>query len=79
MTIRFMMMVKADKNSEAGIPPSRELVTKMGKFFEEMTKASVLLAAEGLQPSSKGFRIKSGGKLSVTDGPFAETKELIAG
>src|SRR5512145_1752763 len=65
ITMRFMMMVKADKNSEAGIPPSPELMTKMCKFFEEMTKAGVLLASEGLQPSSKGFRIKAaGGKLT---------------
>lgn len=78
--MRFMMMVKADKNSEAGVPPSPELMASLGKFFEEMGKAGVLLASEGLQPSSKGFRIKSaGGKLTVTDGPFVETKELIAG
>ncbi len=78
--MRFMMMVKADKNFEAGVPPSPELMARMGKFFEEMAQAGVLLAAEGLLPSSKGFRIKSsGGKLTVTDGPFVETKELIAG
>lgn len=78
--MRFMMMVKADKNYEAGVPPSPELLAKMGKFFEDMAKAGVLLAAEGLLPSSQGFRIKSsGGKLTVTDGPFVETKELIAG
>jgi hypothetical protein len=80
MTMRFMILVKADKNTEAGVLPSKELVAAMGKFNEEMVKAGVLLAAEGLHPSSKGARIKfSGGKRTVIDGPFTETKELIAG
>jgi len=75
-----MMIVKANKDSEAGVLPSRELIEAMGKFNEEMVKAGVLLAAEGLQPSSKGARVKfSGDKRTVIDGPFAETKELIAG
>jgi hypothetical protein len=78
--MRFMMLVKANKDSEAGVLPSRELVAAMGKFNEEMMKAGVLLAGEGLHPSSKGARIKfSGGKRTVTNGPFAETKELLAG
>jgi hypothetical protein len=78
--MRFMMIVKANKDSEAGIPPSRELVEAMGKFNEEMLKAGVMLAAEGLHASSKGARVTfSKGKPTVTDGPFAETKELIAG
>jgi hypothetical protein len=78
--MRFMMIVKANKESEAGVMPSRELVEKMGKFNEEMVKAGVLLAAEGLQPSSKGARIRfSGDRRTIIDGPFAETKELIAG
>jgi hypothetical protein len=78
--MRFMMLVKADKNSEAGVLPSKELVAAMGKFNDEMVKAGVLLAAEGLHASSKGARISfSGGKRIVTDGPFPETKELIAG
>jgi hypothetical protein len=81
MTMRFMMMVKADKNSEAGVLPSKELVTAMDMFNEEMVKAGVMLAAEGLHPSSKGARItfSGGGKRTVTDGPFTEAKELIAG
>jgi hypothetical protein len=75
-----MVIVKADKNSEAGILPSKEILTKMGKFNEELVKAGVMLAAEGLQASSKGVRVKfSGSQRTVTDGPFAETKELIAG
>jgi hypothetical protein len=75
-----MVMVKANKDSEAGVMPSQELLEAMGKFNEELVKAGVLLAAEGLQPSSKGARIKfSGDKRTVIDGPFAETKELIAG
>jgi hypothetical protein len=79
-TMRFMILVKADKNSEAGILPDQKLFTEMGKFNEELVKARVMLAAEGLQPSSKGARVKfSGVKRSVIDGPFAETKELIAG
>ena len=79
--MRFMMMVKADKDSEAGVLPSKEILVGMGNLMEEMAKAGVLLAGEGLQPSSKGKRLKfSGGKVTlVTDGPFAETKELIAG
>src|SRR5881398_2604906 len=80
MTMRFMILVKADKNSEAGVLPSEKLLTEMGKFNEELVKAGVMLAGEGLQPSSKGARVKfSGGKRTVIDGPFAETKELIAG
>jgi hypothetical protein len=78
--MRFMVLVKADQNSEAGVLPSTELLAQMGKFNEELVKAGVLLAAEGLQPSSKGARIKfSGDKRSVIDGPFAEAKELVAG
>jgi hypothetical protein len=75
-----MVIVKASKDSEAGKMPSQQLLTEMGKFNEELVKAGVLLAAEGLQPSSKGARVRfSGGKRTVIDGPFAETKELIAG
>jgi hypothetical protein len=75
-----MVIVKASKASEAGVLPSRQLLAEMGKFNEELTKAGVLLAAEGLQASSKGARVKfSGDKRTVIDGPFAETKELIAG
>ena len=79
--MRFMVIVKASKNSEAGIMPSAELLAAMGKFNEEMVKAGVMLAGEGLQPSSKGARIRFGldGKRTVIDGPFAETKELVAG
>ena len=78
--MRFMVMVKANKDSEAGVLPSKELLAAMGKFTEEMVKAGVLLAAEGLQASSKGARVKfSGTKRTVIDGPFAETKELIGG
>src|ERR1700736_2992123 len=78
--MRFMVIVKADKNSEAGVMPSREILTAMGKYNEELVKAGVMLAGEGLHPSSKGKRVKfSGGKHTVTDGPFTETKELIAG
>lgn len=78
--MRFMVIVKASKDSEAGVMPSRELLTEMGKYNEELVKAGVLLAGEGLQASSKGARVKfSGSKRMVTDGPFAETKELIAG
>jgi hypothetical protein len=78
--MRFMVIVKATKNSEAGIMPSHQLLADMGKFNEELVKAGVMLAGEGLQPSSKGARVKfSGDKRTVTDGPFAETKELIAG
>jgi hypothetical protein len=79
-TMRFMVIVKANKDSEAGVMPSEELLAAMGKFNEELVKAGVMLAGEGLQPSSKGTRVKfSGAKRTVTDGPFAETKELIAG
>jgi hypothetical protein len=78
--MRVMVIVKADKNSEAGILPSKEIFEKMGKYNEELVKAGVMLAGEGLQSSAKGKRIKfSGEKRTVTDGPFAETKELIAG
>jgi hypothetical protein len=75
-----MVIVKASKDSEAGVLPSRELLTEMGKFNEELVKAGVMLAGEGLQPSSKGARVRfSGAKRTVIDGPFTETKELIAG
>jgi hypothetical protein len=75
-----MVIVKASKNSEAGVLPSEILLAEMGKYNEELTKAGVMLAGEGLQPSSKGARIKfSGNKRTVIDGPFAETKELVAG
>jgi hypothetical protein len=75
-----MVIVKADKNSEAGILPSKEILEKMGKYNEELVKAGVMLAGEGLQSSAQGKRIKfSGDKRTVTDGPFTETKELIAG
>jgi len=78
--MRFMVIVKANKESEAGILPSQEILEKMGKFNEELVKAGVMLAGEGLQASSKGARVKfSGDRRIVTDGPFAETKELIAG
>jgi hypothetical protein len=78
--MRFMMIVKASKESEAGVMPSEELIATMGKFNEELMKAGVLVDLSGLQPSSKGFRVKfSGGKRTIVDGPFAESKELIAG
>src|SRR6266704_2591999 len=78
--MRFMILVKATKNSEAGVLPDEKLLTAMGKYNEELAKAGVLLAGEGLQPSSKGARIQfSGNKRTVIDGPFAETKELVAG
>jgi hypothetical protein len=78
--MRFMILVKANKDSEAGVLPDEKILTEMGKFNLELEKAGVLLAAEGLQASSKGARVKfSGTKRTVTDGPFAETKELIAG
>ena len=78
--MRFMVIVKADKNSEAGVMPSREILTAMGKFNEELVKAGVMLAGEGLHPTSKGKRVRfSGGKHTVIDGPFTESKELIAG
>jgi hypothetical protein len=80
MTMRFMMLVKASKESEAGVLPSKALIAAMGRFNEEMAKAGVLLAGEGLHASSKGARVTySGSKRTVTDGPFAETKELLAG
>lgn len=78
--MRFMVIVKASKDSEAGVLPSQELLAAMGKFNEELIKAGVMLAGEGLQASSKGARVKfSGNKRTVVDGPFAETKELVAG
>src|SRR5258705_848873 len=78
--MRFMVIVKADKNSEAGVLPSKEMLTDMGKFNEELVNAGVMLAGEGLQPSTKGARVTySAGKRTVTDGPFSETKEMIAG
>ena len=78
--MRFMILVKATKNSEAGMPPSKELLAAMMKYNEDLMKAGVMFAGEGLQPSSKGARVKfSGSTRTVTDGPFAETKELIAG
>jgi hypothetical protein len=78
--MKFMVIVKATKESEAGVLPSSELMEAMGKFNEELVKAGVLLAAEGLQSSSKGARVKfAGNKRTVVDGPFAETKELVAG
>jgi hypothetical protein len=78
--MRFMVMVKATKESEAGGPPNPRIMEDMGKFNEELMKAGVMLAGEGLQPSSKGARVRfSGTKRTVTDGPFAETKELVAG
>ena len=78
--MRFMVMVKATRNSEAGMMPSEKLLADMGRFNEELVKAGVMLAGEGLHPSSKGARVRfSGGKRTVVDGPFAETKELVAG
>ena len=78
--MRFMIIVKASKDSEAGVMPSERLLTEMGKYNEELAKAGVMLAGEGLHPSSKGARVKfSGDQQTVIDGPFAETKELIAG
>ena len=78
--MRFMVLVKATKDSEAGVLPDEKLLADMGKFNEELVKAGVMLAGEGLQPSSKGARVRfSGTKRTVIDGPFAETKELIAG
>ncbi len=78
--MRFMILVKATKNSEAGAMPSQELLAAMMKYNEDLVNAGIMLAGEGLQPSSKGARVKfSGSKRSVTDGPFAETKELVAG
>lgn len=78
--MRFMVIVKADKDSEAGVLPSEKLLADMGKYNEELAKAGVMLAGEGLQPSSKGARVRfSGKKRSVIDGPFTEAKELVAG
>ena len=78
--MRFMILIKADKNSEAGVMPDHKLLAEMGAFNEQLVKAGVMLAGEGLQPSSKGARVRfSGSTRSVIDGPFAETKELIAG
>src|SRR5512134_2023925 len=78
--MRVMVIVKATKNSEAGVLPDEKLLAAMGKYNEELVKAGVLLAGEGLHPSSKGARVRfSGAKRTVIDGPFAETKELIAG
>ena len=78
--MRFMVIVKSNKESEAGVLPSPEILQKMGKFNEELVKAGVMLAGEGLHPSSRGARVKfNGNQRTVTDGPFAETKELIAG
>lgn len=78
--MKFMVIVKASKDSEAGVMPKPELMAEMGKFNEELVKAGVMLSGEGLQPSSKGARIRfNGSKRTVIDGPFAETKELVAG
>src|SRR3982075_1245223 len=78
--MRFMVIVKASKESEAGVMPNQKLLAEMGKFNEELVKAGMLLAGEGLHPTSKGKRVKfSGAKRTIVDGPFAETKELIAG
>ena len=78
--MRFMVIVKANKDSEAGVMPNEKMLTEMGNFNEELVKAGVMLAGEGLQASSKGARVKfSGGTTTVIDGPFAETKELVAG
>jgi hypothetical protein len=78
--MRFMILMKADKDTEAGVLPNEKLLTEMGKFNEELVKAGIMLAGEGLHPSSKGARVRfSGGKRTVIDGPFAESKELIAG
>lgn len=78
--MRFMILVKADKDSEAGVMPTEEMLAAMGKYNEELVKAGVMLAGEGLHPSSKGARVRfAGGKTTVIDGPFTETKELVAG
>ena len=78
--MRFMVIVKANKDSEAGVLPDEKILTEMGKYNEELSKAGIMLAGEGLQPSSKGVRVRfDGSKRTVIDGPFAETKELIAG
>jgi hypothetical protein len=79
-TMRFMVLVKANKDSEAGVLPDKKILTEMGKFNEKLVKAGVMLSAEGLHPTSKGARVRfAGGKRTVIDGPFAETKELVAG
>jgi hypothetical protein len=78
--MRFMVIVKANKDSEAGVMPTEKMLADMGKFNEELANAGVMLAGEGLHPSSKGARVRfSGGRATVIDGPFAETKELVAG
>ncbi|GGC68258.1 YciI family protein [Undibacterium terreum] len=78
--MRFMIIIKADKNTEAGVMPDERLLTEMGQFNEDLVKAGIMQAGEGLHPSSRGARVKfSGNKREVIDGPFAETKELIAG
>lgn len=78
--MRVMVLVKADKDSEAGIMPSTDVLTKMGAYNEELVKAGVMLAGEGLHPTSKGIRMRfSGSERTITDGPFAETKELLCG
>ena len=78
--MRFMIFVKADKNTEAGVMPSEKLLADMGKYNEELTKTGILLAAEGLHPSSKGARVRfSGASRTVVDGPFKETKDLVCG
>ena len=78
--MRFLVMVKGDADSEAGVIPSREILAEMGKFNEELVRAGIMLAADGLHPSSRGKRVRfSGGKKTVLDGPFTETKELVAG
>ena len=78
--MRFMVIVKANKDSEAGVLPDKKILTEMGKYNEELSKAGIMLAGEGLQPSSKGARVKfSGAKRTVIDGPFTEAKELVAG
>jgi hypothetical protein len=80
MTMRFMILIKATKDSEAGVMPDQKLLAEMGRFNEELVKAGVMLEGEGLHPSSKGARVRfSGTKRTVIDGPFPETKELIAG
>ena len=78
--MRFMLIVRADRHTEAGVLPTREMLSAMGAYNEELVKAGVLLAGEGLHPSARGARVRfDGGKRTVVDGPFAETKELIAG
>jgi len=80
LTMRFMVIIKANERSEAGVMPSERLLTEMGRYNEEMVRAGVMLAGEGLLPSSRGARVRfSGSKRTVIDGPFSETKELIAG